>query len=90
MLAPAFASFPFLLNDALPDVDRRRIEHRLDVSGVKFLNHLDAGPAVLGNLIDVGTLHQAKANVGMPQAVARSYIAVTVELQLKLTKNGVQ
>ena len=89
ILWPAFASFPVLLNDALPDIDRRRIKHRLDVSGVKFLDHFDAGPAVLGDLINIGTLHQAEANVGVSQAVAGPRIAITIELQFKLTKNGI-
>jgi hypothetical protein len=34
--------------------DRRSIEHRLDVSGTEFLDHLDARAVVLGALMDVG------------------------------------
>ena len=50
-----------------------------DVRGVVFLDHLDAGPAVFGDLIDVGPFHQAHTDVGVPQAVGRAAVAVTVE-----------
>src|SRR5580704_1916163 len=77
-LVAAFAAFSFLSNSALLHVDRACIKHGFDVCSVEFLDHLDASPAVLGNLIDVSSLHQTKADVGMPQAVARSQIAVAV------------
>lgn len=35
-----------------------------------LLDHLHAGPAVLGDLINVGALHQAEADVAVPEAVA--------------------
>jgi hypothetical protein len=38
----------------------------------RFLNHLDAGAAVLSHLVDVGTFHKAQADVRMPQAVRRT------------------
>lgn len=85
-LAPAFASFTFSLDGALHHVDRGSIKHRLDVSGVEFLDHLDACAAVLGDLINVRTLHEAEADVGMSGAVARSHIAVAIELQLELSE----
>src|SRR5438445_788395 len=90
ILVAAFAALPFPFNSAFPYVDRRSIEHRFDVSGVKFLDHLHAGPAVLGNLIDIGTLHQPEANIGVTQAVTGSDIAVAVALQLEFIENGVQ
>jgi hypothetical protein len=61
-LAPAFAGLSLSLDRAPSHVDRGGIEHRLDVGGVEFLDHLDARAAVLGNLVDVGALHQAKAD----------------------------
>jgi hypothetical protein len=39
------------------------------VRWVVFLDHLETGAAVLGDLVDVGALHQAQADVCMPQTV---------------------
>jgi hypothetical protein len=39
------------------------------VRRVVFLDHLHAGAAVLGDLIDVCAFHQAQADIRMPQAV---------------------
>ena len=47
-------------------VDRRRVQVRLDVRGVVFLDHLDACPAVLRHLIDVCAFHEPHADVGVP------------------------
>jgi hypothetical protein len=55
-----------------------------------FLNHLDACPAVLGNLIDVGTFKQAQANVGVAQAIRRSRPTVAVGAKLFFLKNCVE
>src|ERR1700689_3063357 len=90
VLVAAFAALAFPLNSAFPNVDSGSVEHRLDVGCVKFLDHLHAGPAVLGNLIDVGTLHEPEANKGVPQAVAGSYIAVAVELEFKFAENRIE
>ncbi len=54
-----------------PHVDRRSIKHVLDGRRIVFLHHLDAGVAVLGDLIDVGPLHQPETDIGMPQANAQ-------------------
>ena len=54
------------------DVDRGSIKLRLQMGRVILLNHLHACPAVLGNLVDVRTFEQAKANIGMAQAIGRS------------------
>src|SRR5271157_1289037 len=43
------------------DVDRGGVKVRLDVRRVISLDHLDAGAAVLRNLVDVGPFHQAQA-----------------------------
>ena len=58
------------------------------MGGVILLDHLDAGPAVLRNLVDVGTLHQAKTDVGVAQAVGCSALPLTVELQVFFIKDG--
>ena len=60
------------------DVDSGSIELRLQMCRIVFLNHLYACPAVLRNLINVGTFEQAQANVGVAQAVRRSRPSVTV------------
>ena len=65
LLSPAFAGLALVLDDALADIDRGRIERRLDVSGVEFLDHLDTRAAILRDLMDVGTLYQAEADVGV-------------------------
>ena len=57
---------------------------------IVFLNHLHACPAVLGDLIDVGTFEQAQANVGVAQAIGRSRPAVTVGAKLLFLKNCVE
>ena len=57
---------------------------------VVFLNHLHACPAVLGNLIDVGTFEQAQANVGVAQAIGRSRPTVAVGAKLFFVKNCVE
>ncbi len=48
----------FLLRLFLHDVDCRCIDHILDVRCVELLDHFDAGTAVLGDLIDVGSFHE--------------------------------
>jgi hypothetical protein len=53
---------------------------------IVFLNHLDACPAVLGNLIDVGTFKQAQANVRVAQAIRGSGPSVTVGEPILLAK----
>jgi hypothetical protein len=65
------------------------IKHRLDVGRIEFLDHLHARATVLGDLVDVGPLHQPKADVGMAQTVCRAHLPVTVGLQALLSKNGV-
>ena len=66
------------------DVDRGGVKPGLDVSRVVFLDHLGASAAVLGDLVDVGTLHQAQAGVGVPQAVGRPGAAFAVEAEALL------
>ena len=68
----AFPGGHLLLGPWPHDVDSGRIELRLQMRRIVFLNHLDAGPAVLGNLIDAGTFRQVRADVGVPKAIRRS------------------
>ena len=51
-------------------------------------DHLDAGAAVLSDLIDVGALHQSQANVCMPQAVRRARSAFSVDAELFLVEDS--
>ena len=70
-----------------PHVDGRGVEHVLDVRGVEFLDHLHAGAAVLGDLINVRPLHQSQADIGMPQAVGGPALALAVEFEVLLLKD---
>src|SRR5260370_38107835 len=54
-----------------PDIDRRGVDRVLDMHGIELLDHLDAGAAVLGDLIDVRPFHQSEADVGVAKAVRR-------------------
>jgi hypothetical protein len=49
-------------------VYRCRVDRVLDVNRIEFTDHLHAGAAVLGNLIDVRPFHRAEADVGMAKA----------------------
>ena len=77
----ALARFGWL-RFGLHHIDRGGIKVGLDVRRVIFLDHLDAGAAVLGDLVDVGALHQAQADVGMAQAVGRPGPAVAVNPEI--------
>jgi len=63
------------------DVDGGGIQRVLDVGGIMLLDHLDAGPAVLCDLIDIRPLHQAQTYISVPQAIGRARPAIAVELQ---------
>src|ERR1039458_2556688 len=66
------------------DVDRGGIKVRLDVRRIVFLDHLDAGAAVFGDLVDVRAFHEAETYICVPQAgsPARSFVAVKAEIFL--------
>ena len=51
------------------DAARRCVKVRLDVRRAIFLDHLDAGAAVLRDLADIGPFHQAQTDVCVPQAI---------------------
>src|ERR1035437_9210004 len=72
----AHASLLLLFGDRLvllfgfrpPYVDRGGVEAVLEVGSGVFFDHLNAGAAVLGDLINVRALHQTQADVGVPPA----------------------
>jgi hypothetical protein len=61
-----------------------------EVHRVVFLNHFYTGAAVLGDLVNVGPLDEAQADVGVTKAVQSAAIAVAIELHLLLVKNGIE
>src|SRR5579872_486441 len=67
-----------------PHIDDRSVDHVLDVRGVEVLDHLDAGPAVFGDLIDIRTFNKAQADVGMSKAVEGAPLAFAIEFQIEL------
>src|SRR5262249_12547833 len=73
-------SFNFFFFSGPHDIDCSGIERGLDVRCV-FLDHLDPGPTVFGDLVDVGAFHQPQTDVCMPQTVrgTRSPFAVEAE-----------
>lgn len=70
------------------DVDRSGVERGLDVRRVVFLDHLDASASVFGDLVDVGTLHQAQADVSMPQTVGGTGSAFAVKAKILFVEDG--
>src|ERR1017187_3076953 len=73
-----------------PYVDRGGVGTVLEVGGVVFLDHLNAGAAVLRDLINVRALHQTQADVGVPQAVGRAGLSFTVFLEAFFVQDGVE
>jgi len=63
------------------DVDGGGVERVLDMRGVEFLDHLDAGAAVLGDLVYVGAFHEAHADIGVAKAVGSAPITIAIELE---------
>lgn len=55
-----------------------------------FFDHLDAGAAILGNLVDVCSFHQAEANVRVPKAVRRPAVALAIEFQIFFVQDVVK
>ena len=47
----------------LSHIDSRRVESVYEIRRVVFLNHLDTGPAVLCDLVNVRALHQTQADI---------------------------
>ena len=57
---------------------------------VEFLNHFDAGAAILGDLVDVGSLHQPHTDIGVTQAICCPRFIVSVTLELCALQNAVE
>lgn len=60
------------------------------MGGVEPLDHLDAGAAVFGDLVDVRAFHEAHTYVGMAQAVGCARIALPIELELRSRQEVVE
>ncbi len=73
-----------------PHVDRRRADHVLDVRGIVFLDHLDAGAAIARDSVDVRAFHQAETDVSVAKRIDRSRLAVAIELEIGLVENAVE
>src|SRR5262249_9432331 len=56
----------------------------------EFFDHLDAGAAVLGDLIDVGAFHEAHADVCVSRAISRASVAIAGELKFRARKKEVK
>lgn len=49
---------------------------------------LHARAAVRRDLVDASTFHEAQADVGMPQAIHRSRLAVAIEAKIQFIQDG--
>src|SRR5215831_8019289 len=58
--------------------------------GIVLFDHLDAGAAVLRNLIDVGAFQETETYVGMSQTIRGTLVAVAIDFQLFLFKDCVE
>ena len=72
------------------DIDCSSVEQVLDVRCVEFLNHFDAGAAILGERVDIRALHEAHANVGVTQTVCGTFLAVAIKLELGAIEDAVE
>lgn len=60
------------------------------MGGVVFLDHLDAGATVLRDLINVRAFHETQADVGVPQAIGRAGLSLTIFLEAFFVQDGVE
>ena len=51
------------------------------MGSISILIDLDAGAAVLGDLVDVRPFHQAQADIGVAKAVGRAALAFAVDFK---------
>ena len=58
-----------------PRIDRSCIEAGLDVRRIEILDHLDACPAVLGNLVDVRAFNEPQADVSVSKSGRHSEVS---------------
>ena len=49
-----------------PNIHRSGIDAGFNVRCVVLFDHLDTGPTILGDLIDIGPLDQAQRDIGVP------------------------
>jgi hypothetical protein len=62
----------------------------LRLGGVVFLDHLDAGAAVLRDLVYVRAFHEAQADVGMPEAISCAGLSITVFLETFVVQDCIE
>lgn len=55
-----------------------------------LLDHLNAGAAVLGELINVGAFHEAHANISVGQAVRSALLAISISFEASAAKHAVE
>ena len=72
------------------DVNRRRIKSALDMRGVEFLDHFDAGATVFGDLIDIGTLYQPHTDISMASAISCVWLFIAVPLEFCTVQNVIE
>ena len=71
------------------NIDCRSVDVVLQMPPVIFLDHLDTGAAVLGNLINIRAFEQSKTDIGMPQTVTGTDMSIAVEFEIQFVKDGV-
>lgn len=60
------------------------------MNGIVLLYHLNARATVLGNLVDIRSLHQAKTDIGMPEAIGVTAISISIVLQSLFAKDRIE
>ena len=88
-LANRFSDGFLWSGSSLAHINGGGVQRILDMRGVVILDHLDAGAAVFGDLVDVRPLHQAEADVGVAEAVSRPRLPLPVGLEVELVQQGV-
>src|ERR1017187_9848435 len=73
-----------------PDVDRGGVKAVLEVGSVVFLDHLNAGAAVLRNLVYVRAFHETQADVGMPEAISSTGLSFAVFFEAFFVEDRVE
>ena len=62
----------------------------LDVGGVIVVDHLDARPALVRDLVYFPAFHEAHADVGVSEAICGASPAIAINLQPLLTEDRVE
>jgi len=55
-----------------------------------LFNHLNRGPTILGDLINISAFHKAHTDIGMSKTVKRSRLTIPVKFQPELGQDGVK